>query len=157
MRVLVLLLGVATAVAAVTAATFLSNGPVGPGTATAAPQHLTLKVLTDNDRMLGSNLVARPGEIVLTVVNYARHAHTFSLPGLGVERVVLPGSPTHPTITIVRFKARTGSFTWYCKLPCGKTMSGNVYISSKPPHMHGPLWAILERFRLCKPLRPTAT
>jgi hypothetical protein len=141
MRVFVLLLGFATAVAALVAVSFLVNGPVGPSAASAAPQHLTLKVLSDGDRMVGSNLVARRGEIVLTVVNYAHHAHTFSVPGLGVERVVLPGSPTHPSITVIRFRAPYGTFSWYCKLPCGKTMSGDLYIGLHPMHMHGPLWA----------------
>jgi heme/copper-type cytochrome/quinol oxidase subunit 2 len=74
-------------------------------------------------------LVARPGEIVLTIVNSARHAHTFSFPSLGVEGVVLPGSATHPSITVIHFRARYGTFPWYCKLPCGKSMSGDLYIS----------------------------
>lgn len=141
MKLAAFLLAVAASVALVTGLVLLSNGPTGPGTATAATQHLTMKVLTDGDRMEGANLVARPGQIVLTIVNYARHAHTFSVPGLGVERVVRPGSPTHPSITVVRFGTRYGTFHWFCKLPCGHGMSGDLYISLHPPHMHGPLWA----------------
>ncbi len=141
MKLLAFLLAVAASLAAVTGLVLLSKGPAGPSSATAATQYLTVKVLTDNDRMVGPNLVARPGRIVLTIVNYARHAHTFSVPRLGVERVVLPGSPTHPSISVVRFSTPYGTFHWYCKLPCGQAMSGDLYVSLNPPHMHSPLWA----------------
>lgn len=141
MKLVMFLLASAASVAAVTGLVLLSNGPAGPGSATAATQHLTMKVLTDGDRMEGANLVARPGRIVLTIVNYARHAHTFTVPRLGVEHVVLPGSPAHPSITVIRFNTPRGAFHWYCKLPCGDMMSGDLYISAHPPHMHGPLWA----------------
>lgn len=141
MKLLAFLLAVAASVAAVTGLVLLSNGPAGPSPATAAAQHLTMKVLTDSDRMVGPNLVARPGQIVLTIVNYARHAHTFSIPRLGVDRVVLPGSPTHPSISVIRFSTPYGTFHWYCKLPCRQAMAGDLYISWNPPQLHGPLFA----------------
>ena len=141
MRTLVFFLGISVAIAATTAFALPRNGVTGPSTATAAPQHLTLKVMNDSDRMVGSNLLARPGVIVLTVVNYAHHAHVFAVPGLRVQRLVRPGSSAHPSITVIRVSARQGMFAWYCKLPCGKRMSGNVYIGSNQPHLHGPLWA----------------
>jgi hypothetical protein len=68
------------------------------GHAAKAPgvQRLTMRFMP-GDRMLGSNLLVRPGPVELTIVSSARHAHMFSVPALGIERVVLPGSPTAPT------------------------------------------------------------
>lgn len=141
MKALMVLFGVTAAVAAVWALAFFADrrGEASPPVATTPPQHLTLKVLNDSDQMAGPKLLMRPGRVVLTIVNYARHAHTFSAPGLGVEQVVVPGSPTHPSRTVVRFMARHGWFPWFCRFPCD--MGGAVYVSSNPPRLHGPLWA----------------
>lgn len=119
----------------------LENGHASTAPSVATPQHLTMRVLTDNDRMLGPNLVVHPGRVVLTIVNSARHAHTFSVPALGVEHVVLPGSPSAPTTTTVTFTVPRGVFHWFCQLPCDKGMSGDIYAVPNAPSMRGALWA----------------
>ena len=137
----VLFVAIAAGVAVTSAALVFSSGRGGSVSAATAPQNLTMQVVTDDDRMVGPNLVVRPGRIVLTIINYARHAHTFSVRGLGIERVVLPGSPTQPSTTVVKFTAPHGTFTWYCRLPCKHAMSGEIYVSLNPAPVRGPLWA----------------
>ena len=142
MKLLVLPLVALLTGAAATAA-FIALGSPGSGTAAVVqtPQHLTLTVVNDHDQLAGTNLVVRPGPIALTIVNYARHAHTFSIPALGIERVIRPGSPTAPTTTVVRFLAPRGAFIWFCRLPCEKGMTGHVYVSDAHPRLRGPLWS----------------
>lgn len=140
MKLLVIVfVAIAAGVAAVSAALVFGSGKDGSAPAATAPQHLTMQVVTDDDRMVGPNLVVRPGQVVLTIINYARHAHTFSAAGLGIERVVLPGSPSRPSTTVVRFTAPRGTFTWYCRLPCKRTMTGHIYVSLNPAPVRGPL------------------
>jgi plastocyanin len=142
MKMLVLPL-VALLTCAAATATFIAVGHPGSGTAAVVqtPQEVTLKVVSDDDQLVGTNLVVRPGLVVLRIVNYARHAHTFSVPGLGIERVILPGSPTAPTTTVVRFRTPRGVFAWYCRLPCGNAMTGHIYVSDQHPRLRGPLWS----------------
>ncbi len=141
MKALMVLVGVFASVVAVWALAFFADrrSEASPSVVTTTPQHLTLTVLNDSDQMAGPKLLMRPGRVALTIVNYAHHAHTFSVPGLGVEQVVVPGSPTHPTRTVVRFTARQGWFSWFCRFPC--KMDGTVFVSSNPPRLYGPLWA----------------
>src|SRR3970282_2283358 len=101
MKALMVLVGVTASVVAVWALAFFADrrGEV-PSVATTTPQHLTLKVLNDRDQMAGPKLLIRPVRVPRTTVTSPRHAHTFSAPGLGVEQVVVPGSPTHPSRTV---------------------------------------------------------
>src|SRR5512133_190407 len=141
MKLLVLLFIAAAPVALTTAFVTLDNPSASGQAATAVPvQNATLTVLAQNDTMRGQYIVLRPGPVVLTIINYARHAHTFTVPALGIEKVVLPGSPATPTTTTVRFTAPAGVFSWLCRLPCAHTMSGDMYVLQNPPRMHGPLW-----------------
>jgi hypothetical protein len=107
-----------------------------------APQHVTLQVVSDGDRMIGSNLAVHPGRVVLTIVNRAHHSHLFSVPALGIEHAVLPGTSTAPSRTMIRFTVPRGVFHWFCALPCNKSMSGDIYAVDNPPHLHGSLWAV---------------
>jgi plastocyanin len=138
---LLTLLFVFAATGTAMAATFIALGQASGGAPAAqAAQHVTMEVWP-GDRIVGQNLVVQPGRVVVTIVNYARHAHTFSVPSLGVERVVLPGSPSAPTVATVRFTARYGVFGWLCRLPCNHGMRGNIYVVSYRPNLHGVLWA----------------
>jgi heme/copper-type cytochrome/quinol oxidase subunit 2 len=141
MRVLVVLVAVVMSAAAVWALAFFAHR--GEATSVSAaplpPQHLTLTVLNAGDQMSGSELVLRPGRVVLTILNYASHTHTFSVPGLGVEQIVVLGSARHPSRTIVRFNARRGWFPWLCRFPCN--MKGDLFVSPNPPRVHGAMWA----------------
>lgn len=141
MRLLLLLFIAAATVALTTAFVTLGNPSVSGQAPAAVPvQKATLEVLARNDSMRGQYIVLRPGPVVLTIINYARHAHTFSVSALGIEKVVLPGSPAAPTTTTVRFTAPAGVYAWLCRLPCRHAMSGEVYVLQNPPKMHGQLW-----------------
>ena len=138
---LLLLFMAAATVALTTAFITLGNPSASRQAATAVPvQTATLTVLAQNDAMLGQYIVLRPGPVVLTIINYARHAHMFSVPELGIEKVVLPGLPTAPITTRVRFTPPAGVFGWFCRFPCAHAMSGDIYVLQNPPRMHGPLW-----------------
>ncbi|MHB8245434.1 MAG: cupredoxin domain-containing protein [Acidimicrobiales bacterium] len=52
-------------------------------------------------------------------------AHTFTVPGLGVN-LPIPVAPTGGSVMVVaRFVAtRTGTFVWQCYAPCGSGMNG---------------------------------
>lgn len=142
MKLLILLLGItAGGAATIAAGVAIGHASASSGPAATAPQHLRLVVLDENDRMLGPNLVLHPGRVVLTIVNHAHHAHLFTVPGLGVAHVVLPGSTSAPTVTTVTFTARDGVFHWYCKFPCAGSMSGDLYVDDHPAVVRGPLWA----------------
>jgi hypothetical protein len=142
MRALLLFAGFVAGAAAVVilavAVAVASGGNASSGVV--PPQHVTLEVFP-GDAMIGPKLVVQPGPVVLTIRNYARHAHTFSVPQLGIEQVVLPGSSSAPTTTVVRFTAPRGAFTWFCRLPCKSLMSGDVFAVEHPPKLHGPIWA----------------
>jgi hypothetical protein len=134
---------VAVLTAAAATAAFMALGHAGSGTAAIVrtPQHLTLRVVSDDDQLVGTNLVVHPGPVALKIVNYARHAHLFSVPALGIERVIPAGSPSAPTTTVVRFRARRGVFTWWCRLPCRNAMTGGIYVGDNYPRLRGPLWS----------------
>jgi hypothetical protein len=56
----------------------------------------------------------------------AQVAHTFTVPGLGLN-IVVPAVPAHHKfVTVVaEFKAaKAGVFDWQCEAPCGTTSSG---------------------------------
>ena len=141
-KLLVLLLCAAAGGAAVIGATIaVDQSSAGATPVASAPQHLTLQVISDNDRMVGSNLLVHPGRVELTILNRAHHSHLFSVPALGIQRVVLPGTPSAPSRTTVRFTVPRGVFHWSCALPCDKSMSGDIYAADITPSVHGSLWA----------------
>lgn len=80
------------------------------------------------------NLAVRPGQpIAITFRNYTAEFHTFTVPGLGISAIVLPGSTASPRVTRLRVVAsKSGVFQWYCVL-CkagahdGHEMGGKLY------------------------------
>lgn len=140
MKLLALLLvATASGVAVVAAALALSGG--GHSAKAASVQYLTMRV-QPGDHMLGQQLIVRPGRVVLTILNSARHAHTFTVPHLGIDRVLLPGTPSAPSVTTLRFRVGAeGAYGWFCKLPCETTMNGTIYVLKNPPRMHDAAWA----------------
>lgn len=137
---LLALLFVVTVTGSATAAAFIALSQPSGGAAAAVPaQHVTMEVWP-GDRIVGQNLVVHPGPLVVTIYNYARHAHTFSVPALGINRVILPGSPSAPTVSTLKVTARYGVFDWFCKLPCRHGMSGYIYVVGYRVNLNGPLW-----------------
>jgi hypothetical protein len=112
-----------------------------------APQSFLIHITGQQvDRVLGANLVVRADQpIRVTIVNDSPMAHTFTVPALGIERVVLPGKVGVPSKTTFTLKAHTGAYSWSCDLPCGSMskdhMGGEIYALLNPPLMHGALWA----------------
>ena len=85
--------------------------------------------LAPDERVTGSNFAVRPDVPVRVVVwNYTNELHSFTSPALGVNVAILPGSAAHPHKAVFTFVARTyGRIRWYCAVPCGGYMGGNVY------------------------------
>jgi heme/copper-type cytochrome/quinol oxidase subunit 2 len=85
--------------------------------------------LAPDERVAGSNFAVEPGVPVRVVVwNYTNMLHSFTSPELGVNVAILPGSLAHPHRAVFTFVAHTyGRIRWYCAVPCGGYMGGNVY------------------------------
>lgn len=141
MKLLALLLVATASGVAVTGGAIALGGGTSAKGATGV-QHLTMHVMP-GDHILGKNLVLAKGRVELTIVNSARHAHTFTVPALGIDQVVLPGSPSAPSTTRLSFRVmQDGAYTWFCMLPCKHAMRGNIFVLDQPPALHGPFWAV---------------
>jgi heme/copper-type cytochrome/quinol oxidase subunit 2 len=92
------------------------------------------------DRVLEGNIALAPGVPVrITVTNYTRAFHTFTVPGLHVSELVLPAHQNGPTRTTFTFTPNTsGLFAWHCAIcPSGihgkrHDMSGTLYVIVSP-------------------------
>ncbi len=82
-----------------------------------------------DERVDDSNFAVRPGTLVRVVVwNYTDRLHSFASRELGVNVAILPGSLAHPRKAVFTFVAHTyGRISWYCAVPCGDHMGGNIY------------------------------
>jgi hypothetical protein len=82
-----------------------------------------------DERVDDSNFAVRPGVPVRVVVwNYTDRLHSFASRELGVNVAILPGSLAHPRKAVFTFVAHTyGRISWYCAVPCGDHMGGNIY------------------------------
>ena len=97
-------------------------------------------VIQSGDRVLAPNFALAPGVPVrLTVVNFTREFHTFTVAGLKVSALILPAVGPTPRKTIVAFTPHaTGTFRWHCVIcPSGAhgrkhAMSGEVYVIIDP-------------------------
>jgi hypothetical protein len=65
-------------------------------------------------------------------------AHTFTVPGLGLN-VVVPVAPKGGTVTVqATFKAdKAGTFNWQCEAPCGTGSTGWGGPMATPGYMQG--------------------
>ena len=115
--------------------------------AQSTPKAFVIRITGEHvDRVIGSNLVVRADQRVrVTIVNDSPLAHTFTVPALGIEKVVLPAKAGIPSTTTFTLKAREGAYAWSCHLPCGSMarghMSGEIYALRDPPVVHGTPWA----------------
>lgn len=147
MKLLVLLVTATASGVLVTAGAIALGARSEKTTQPPAPQAFLIHITGQQvDRVLGPNLVVRAGQPVqVTILNDSPMAHTFTVPALGIERVVLPGKAGVPSTTTFMLKAHVGAYQWSCHLPCGSMakdhMSGEIYALRKPPLMHGALWA----------------
>lgn len=129
--------------AAAGASLVLSLAAVPAGRASPAANVRVQKVeltILRGDRVVEPNLALAPGLTVrMTVTNATHEFHTFTIPTLGVSRLILPADSHGARKTTFTFKANSwGSMTWYCIIcPSGKhgpphTMRGNLYLIIDP-------------------------
>ena len=74
----------------------------------------------------------------VTVTNFTREFHTFTISGLNVSRLIFPargGTPRKTTFTFTSPKG--GHFTWFCAI-CHAGGHG------QPHSMGGSIWAIID-------------
>lgn len=81
-----------------------------------------------DDRAVEPNLAVQPGvPVTLRITNNTTVAHTFTVPGLGVNLAILPGAKGAPRTTTYTFTpAKRGVFAWHCA-HCPGHMTGTVY------------------------------
>ncbi len=79
------------------------------------PGNLTMKVGTTYD---------------VTILNYSKNGHTWTLPNLSVNAVVPVGSPSSPSVTHFTVKpTKAGTYQWFCAVPCEKwSMATNGFM-----------------------------
>ncbi len=61
------------------------------------------------------NVESINGSAPVSVVNWQAVAHTFTVPGLGINVL----SPAGSVVTFTLWLNESGSFTWLCEDPCG--------------------------------------
>ena len=74
-----------------------------------------------HDAYLPANFTVEAGDVVhVTVYNYDDMPHSFTAPGLGVNKEIAAGSEEKPVKTTFTFHApqKAGSYEWLCDLPC---------------------------------------
>ena len=102
-------------------------------------QQVNMTILR-GDRVLEGNIALAPGVPVrMTVTNFTRDSHTFTVPGLNLSEIILPAHENAPTRTTFTFTPKTwGSFAWHCAIcPSGihgkrHAMSGTLYVIVNP-------------------------
>lgn len=76
---------------------------------------------TWHDAFLPADFTVRPGATVkVTFLNYDEGEHSFTSMPLGLNVKIAAGSASHPKTTTATFRApaRSGSYLWWCAMPC---------------------------------------
>jgi heme/copper-type cytochrome/quinol oxidase subunit 2 len=92
------------------------------------------------DRVTEANIALAPGVPVrITVTNYTREFHTFTIPGLGLSELILPARGQTAKKTTFSFTAHQwGSFAWHCVICPTRmhgtphAMGGTIYLITDP-------------------------
>jgi hypothetical protein len=147
-RTLVSAVALSSMIAAVLAASALasSTAPAGTQKVAGLPHTeqvaLTIAGSAMNEQLspsLGNIAIAAGLPVRVTVTNYTREYHTFTIPGLQVSALIFPRVGSKPMTTTFMFTAsKVGVFRWYCAFCAeGKhgtphTMGGTVYVIINP-------------------------
>ena len=121
-----LLVVTALAAAAALASPAGARNPWAP-LASNGPQHVTIHILP-GDVVHDANIAVVPGvPVELTVINTSRQFHSFTIPKLHLNAVVMPGRAT----TIAFTPHEVGVYRWHCDF-CPAVhhtggMSGTLY------------------------------
>ena len=134
-----------TAVALAVSATATPAAPTRAGGSATTPhvqkESLTVSGAKTNERVSPSsgNLAIAPGVPVrVTVTNYTREYHTFTIPGLHVSALILPAHGKAARVTTFTFTAHEyGTFVWYCGF-CTSGAHGHRHM------MGGTVYAIID-------------
>lgn len=121
----------------------LSLAAAIPGPAAGAPgaphvQRVSITFLA-GDRVLEGNVALAAGvPVQMTVINYTRQFHTFTVPGLKLSQMILPARGNGPRRTTFTFTPKAwGTFAWHCVIcPSG--------VHGKRHSMDGSLYAIVS-------------
>ena len=128
--------------AAVGSSLVLSLAAVPAGRAAAAAKVHVQKVeltILPGDRVIEPNVALAPGlPVQMTVTNATHEFHTFTVPTLGVSRLILPADKHGARKTTFSFETNLwGSVAWYCII-CPSGMHGS------PHAMRGTLYLIIN-------------
>jgi heme/copper-type cytochrome/quinol oxidase subunit 2 len=129
--------------AAMSSLTIGSASAAAPGpVAQPAGVHTQLVSITirSGDRIVEPNFALAPGvPVQIRVTNFTHEFHTFTIPGLKVNALILPSVGQTPKTTVVAFTPQfAGPFTWRCVIcPSGAhgqrhAMDGTVYMILDP-------------------------
>lgn len=116
----------------------VAPAPRATPTAKLHVQKVNLTILP-GDRVVEPNVALAPGlPVRMTVTNTTHEFHTFTVPALGVSRLILPAGKDGARKTTFSFEPKLwGSATWYCII-CPSGTHG-------PQHaMRGTLYAIVD-------------
>lgn len=97
-----------------------------------AVQHVSIVVKSDSehgkkgpdgkwhDAFLPASFTVKAGEeVVVSVKNYDDGAHSFTVPGLKLNELILGGSESKPKVTTFTFTAtKAGDYKWHCDTGC---------------------------------------
>lgn len=129
------------AVGSIVALALVAAVPAGAAAPSRTP-HVQKVAITirGGDRVTEPNVALAPGVPVrITVTNYTHEFHTFTIPGLGLSKLILPARGHAPRTTTFSFTTyRWGSFAWNCVLcPSGEHgrahgMGGTIYLIVDP-------------------------
>jgi hypothetical protein len=108
--------------------------------APAAKVHVQKVELTilPGGRLVDPNVALAPGlPVRMTVTNTTKEFHTFTVPALGLSRLILPADKHGARKTTFSFETNQwGSLAWYCII-CPSGIHG-------PHAMHGTLYLIID-------------
>ena len=124
---------------AVASASALAAGPAAAQSTVPRTQQVSL-VIRAGDRLAEPNFAFAAGVPVrISVVNYTREFHTFTVPALKVRTLIAPATAAGPATTTVTFTPdAVGTFAWHCLIcPSGShgvkhAMGGRLYLIVDP-------------------------
>lgn len=133
------LLLTAMAMVAVPAAFLVASAFATPKSAGTNVQNISIVVLK-NDMAVGGNVALAAGvRVRVTITNFTRQFHTFTVPGLHVSVLIRPANGHGPRTTVATFTPRQmGVFAWHCAIcPSGihgrhHAMAGMLYVIVDP-------------------------
>ena len=129
---------VATAASVVLALIAVTSVVAAP--ARSHEQSIKVTIMAGDHLYTGGNFALAPGvPIRVSVTNYTREFHTFTVPALGISELIRPARANAANTTTFTFTAHNwGAFAWHCQIcPSGihgrmHQMGGTLYVIVNP-------------------------